>query len=162
MEGCFEKEIVILEIKDLELILSQYDKYFKRKLLDISNISGGVFLLITGPTTEIPRLLLLIGLLPLFVFFTIHKGTNLIGDFKDKFSTKSLFREIVASNIPEVRYDSIFAIKDTFDIHSNRYLLYYDFSWRVWFFSLVEKFRLQRDKKAYFFCPTNTRKKASR
>ncbi|ERJ89114.1 hypothetical protein [Porphyromonas gingivalis] len=133
-ESCFEKETITLKIKELELILSQYDRYFKRKLLDISNISGGVSLLITGLTTEVPRLLLFIGLLPLSVFLIIYGGINLVKDFKDKFSIKSLFQEIVASNIPEVRYDSIFVIKDTFNIHSNRYLLYYDSTWRVWFF----------------------------
>ena len=110
-ESCFEKETITLKIKELELILSQYDRYFKRKLLDISNISGGVSLLITGLTTEVPRLLLFIGLLPLSVFLIIYGGINLVKDFKDKFSIKSLFQEIVASNIPEVRYDSIFVKK---------------------------------------------------
>lgn len=132
-ENCFKEEIITLKKEDLKLILSKYDRFFKRKVLDISNISAGISLLLTGLTTNVSHLLLFIVLLPMSIFLIIYGIVNLVQDFKEKSAKDSLFQEIIDSYIPEVRYDAIFVIKDTFE-NSNRYLLYYDISWKVWFF----------------------------
>lgn len=133
-ENCFKEEIITLKKENLKLILSRYDRFFKRKVLDISNISAGISLLLTGLTTNVPYLLLFIVLLLMSIFLIIYGVVNLVQDFKEKSAKDSLFQEIIDSNIPEVRYDAIFVIKDTFKDHSNRYLLYYDIGWEVWFF----------------------------
>lgn len=73
-------------------------------------------------------------ILPVFGFaFTIYGIVTLIKSMKNNYSHQKLHNDLIDLNRISHPF-SIVAIKDTFNLHPNRFLLYYDKRWNCKFF----------------------------
>lgn len=123
----------------LRLLLEEKREYVGTKIEGIDTFLAGVFFLLSwlcsdyrtiGPINSIAvkTLAFVVGLLA-----TLYGLKKIAVSILNRYDHKILYHDI--ENLNEITHPfSIVAVKDTFNEFSNRFLLYYDKSWKCWFF----------------------------
>lgn len=131
-------KLLIDKIK-LRLLLEEKREYVGTKIEGIDTALAGIFFLLSLLCSDYHNIGSLDGIVIKTLAFVIGLAATLYGIKKIivsliyKYDHQVLYHDI--ENLNEITHPfSIVAVKDTFNEYANRFLLYYDKSWKCWFF----------------------------
>jgi hypothetical protein len=143
-------KLLIDKIK-LKLLLEEKREYVGTKIEGFDTLMAGIFFLLSLLCSDyhdigsisgiaLKTIAFIIGLIA-----TIYGAKKILMSLIHKYDHKILYHDI--ENLNEITHPfSIVAIKDTFNEFSNRFLLYYDTSWKCWFFFSFKTLETQNEE----------------
>lgn len=150
---CFNN--ISIESDKLKLILSENREYIgKSKYVGVDKVIAGVAFWIPIILTDFSKwstigLVIQIILVITGIVYMLYGIWEIYYTWKHPFNKEILYAQIEEANLMAEHPHSIVLIKDTFNVNSNRYLVYYDARWKCRLFlnysTIISDFKADED-----------------